>query len=704
MFAGNERISQRQFTRLLTLELFGVTTALLPGILCESVKQDGLLSLLAGIGLVCVFGLFLSNVAGKTGRSLQLTLKRENTFCYELFLFVMIVQMMLMGIWVLSLVSELCRDILLEDSEYGFVVVTFSIVCLVGAWKGMECRGRMAEVLYLFLLVPFVVLLILAAGKMDANSIEPVFVNPPETIVSGCYEVFVVFQGVTLGFFALPYLKNQSCFRKGVCKSVLLNGVFCLLLLIVAVGIFGLNGAANQKWLAVSLMTTPDFPGGFVERLDVLMVTIWIVALFFFISGVFFYSGKMTGRLFHMRSAKYGLIIVAVLITAGSIVCGGQRFSYNIYLNYMKYIGIPVQIILLLFVRVWAHPKKKVAVMMAFVLACFSLSGCARGVELEDREFVLALGVDYDGEEVEYIYDTSRLDVKEDSQGEQSMVTIKMGHFDELLSAYGKQSDRYLDCNHLKALIIGKNLAQNKEKMIQFLQYIQKQEMFASNVKLFFAEDMESVFSEGSKMDGVLGEYLENLYVDSNYYVEGQSASVGSMVKHWQDYDETLLVPVLAATEKGLCIDNYAVVTYVQWTGQMDENTASLVFLGNQVPIKLHEQGNSADTVRFEDVSRTVEYTDDVSPQAVLELKLRGRIVNREVRSEREKRQLEKELNQKLEYRYREVVEEWRTADVFHLFRALGRSDRDMWLKYRTERKEFEEQVKVQVKIETKIL
>lgn len=705
MFAENERISLRQFKRLLTLELFGVTTALLPGILCERVRQDGILSLAVGIGFVCIFGLLLHAVGRKSGRSLQQTLKERSTVWYDIFLFIMIVQMILMGIWVLSLVSELCRDILLKESEYGFVVITFSVVCLIGAWKGMECRGRMAEVLYLFLLVPFVVLLILAAGKMDADSIEPVFVQPFGTIASGSYEVFIVFQGVTLGFFALPYLKKQTYFWKGVRRSVLLNGFFCLLLLVVAIGIFGLNGAANQKWLAVNLMTTPDFPGGFVERLDVLMVTIWIVALFFFVSGVYFYSGKMAGRLLRMKCEKCGLAAVAILITVGSILCGGQIFSYYIYMNYMKYIGVPLQILLLLMIGLRVRTRKAAAVMMALVLISPCLSGCARGVELEDREFVLALGVDYDGEKITFVYDTSRMESEDEAQGEQTMVSLETEHFSELLSAYGQQSDRYLDCNHLKALIIGRGLASDQEKLIQFLEYIQKQEMFASNVKLFFAEeDLDSVFAAGEKLDGVLGEYLENLYIDSNYYVEGQSASVGGLIKHWRDYDETLLVPVLSAGEDGLSIGSYAVVRQVQWIDLMDSKAAELVFMGNGVPIRLLEQGSRRDEVLFEHVSKTVSYTDGVTPQAVLTLELRGQVVNREIKSEKEKRQLEKELNARLEQRYKEELTDWNGLDVFHLFRAMGRYNRQMWLKYHSQRETFDELLQVQVKVRAQIM
>lgn len=705
MFAQNERISTRQFGRLLTLELFGVTTVLLPAILCQIVGRDGVTALIGGVILTMLYGCVLKIIAKHAGRSLQQTLKQHNRIYYEVFLFVMIIQMVLMGVWALTLVSEMSRDILLAQTDVRVIIITFGIVSLIGACKGMECRGRMAEVLYLFLLIPFLVLLVLAARQVDTGRFEPLFSRQASTIALGSYEVFIVFQGVTLGFFALPYLKNQKEFSKGVRKSVLLNGAFCLLLLIVAVGIFGIKGSASQKWLAVNLMTTPEFPGGFVERLDVLMVTIWIVALFFFVSGTMFYGGKMLGRLFNMKQERTGLIALGTIIIAGAVLAGDKNISYYIYMNYMKYIGVPLLLFVLLLVWWRIHPKKMVSAAVCLSLIAMGLSGCAKGVELEDREFLLALGVDYSEDGVQFYYGLSS-ENSGDAKGEgKPAIQLTADDIYDMENAYGQNSDRYLDCNHLKAIIIGKGLATNQEQLIAFLQYIETNEKFARNVKVFAAEDdLDSIFSLQEGMNTSLGEYLENLYIDSNYYTERQSVSLGDLLNHWHDYDEMLMVPIVKPGEKQPSIGDYALLRRVQWVEQTNSTLANLIYLANEVSVPVELTASGEHVVQVEYVRREVSFSEDKELVAKIVLTMRGQVVNKTVKEEKEKRRIEQEAKEHMEKLYATALVDLQGLDVLHLFGELGIHDRKLWEKYRKDREAFDEQVQVWVEVDMNIM
>lgn len=700
MYSNNERVSLRQFKRLLTLELFGVTTVLLPGILCKNVQRDGVTALAGGVLFTFLYALLLKAAAKRAGRSLQKTLKQKRTIYYEIFLIIMIVQMVLMGIWVLTLASEMSRDILLQGMDLRIVILTFAFVCVLGAFKGMECRGRMAEVLYLFILLPFLILLFLAARKMNPDAIQPIITEPAKTIAMGSYEVFIVFQGVTLGLFALPYLKNQKDFWKGIRQSIWLNGLFCLLLLVAAIGIFGINGAASQNWLAVNLMTTPEFPGGLMERMDVLMVTIWIVSLFFFVSGSIFYGGKMAGRLLGLKRERTGLWILTVLIVAGSMVMGGREYAYYVYMTYMKYIGVPLLLILLLGICLGMKPKKAVAGVVCALLA-IGMTGCAKGVELEDREFVLALGVEVQEDKIQFYYDTSNTQKGSGDDSGQKAVRIETDEFYELTAAFGEQSDKYLDYNHLKALVIGKNLASDSEKLSELLKYIEKNELFARNTKLFFSEDVENIFTMSTQMDEALGEYLENLYVDSSYYVEGQSASCGDLMKHRHEKEETLLVPILKADKKQPLVEGYGVVREVQWIEKLQPQEAELVFLGNGINLQQILKADDVHAVKISRVRHEITFSEEESINAVITLELHGRLENDEV--EKQKTEIEKKLEERLEKGYKQLLTDYKALDLFHVFGALGGHNRQMWQKYHEKRTEFVNRCQVTFDVKAKI-
>ena len=85
-----------------------------------------------------------------------------------------------------------------------------------------------------------------------------------------------------------------------------------------------------------------------------------------------------------------------------------------------------------------------------------------------------------------------------------------------------------------------------------------------------------------------MGEYLENIYVDSNYYVEGQSSSIGELISHRHDSKETLIVPVLTAQDNRPFIKSYALVQNVDWIEHLGKEEADLIFLANGVSVRMN--------------------------------------------------------------------------------------------------------------------
>lgn len=703
MFAENGRISMRQFSRLLTMEMFGVTTLLLPGILCTVAGRDGVTALLGGMVLTGLYALLLRAVARNTGKGLQHTLKSYNRLYYEAFLFIMLIQMTFMGVWALTLAAEMSRDILLPQTDIRMMILTFAFVSLLGACKGMECRGRMAEVIYLILLIPFLLLLVLVAEKVEVARFEPLFSTSVPVVARGSYEVFIVFQGVTLGFFALPYLKNQKVFVKGVRRSILLNGMFCLFLFVFAVGIFGVKGAASQKWLAVNLMTTPEFPGALVERLDVLMVTIWMMSLFFFVSGTMFYSGRLAARLFQCRKERCGRLVMAVLITLGAVLAGNKDISYYIYLNYMKYIGAPLLCLILLVIG-WRIRPKRVAAMMALLLSVSALSGCTRAVELENREFLLALGVNQTQEGVQFYYGLSDSNSEDEKGRGSQVVQLSADSLYDMESTYAKQSDQYLDCNHLKAVIIGRGLATDREALVTFLRYIEQDEKFARNVRIFVAQDPGDIFSMQEQMDTSLGEYLDNLYVDSSYYNKQQGVTLGELLNHWHEQNEVLMMPLLEQGEKQPAINAYAVFRKQQWVELADNRQAQLFYLANGICAPIEIATGDDCVVRIRNVRRNVEFEGEQSLCARVALHLQGQIISRSVYSQKQAYEKKEEAERLLEKEYQEVLQDWQGMDVLHLYREVGIHDRALWKKYKNREEQFLDGVTISIQVDMEVI
>lgn len=342
MFSDNEKISERQLGRLLTLELFGMTTLLLPKILCNTAKRDGLLAL--GIGLVFL-GIYLFlmgwNFRLSKGDILSYVRGCLGKTCTDFVLLLLLMQTLLLGGFALGLCGELVRSVLLPDTDTRMIIVSFWIIALYGASKGVEPRGRMAEVLFWAFLIPFLLVLLAASRGIRREFFPPALTTDAINIFKGGYEVLAVFQGISFTVFILPFLSKKECAMRCVRKGILWNSILCAALFVILVGVFGIPMVAKLPWPAISLMTTMGLYGGFVRRLDIFMITIWIFAFYFLVSGSMLYAHNLSEKLLEKKNNIGIHISVAVLLLLFGFFLKDYPSSYEIYKTYMFCIGIP---------------------------------------------------------------------------------------------------------------------------------------------------------------------------------------------------------------------------------------------------------------------------------------------------------------------------------------------------------------------------
>lgn len=358
MFSDNEKISERQLGRLLTLDLFGMTSLLLPKILCNTARRDGLLSLGIGLVFLSVYIFLMSwNIKLSKGNILTYVRGCLGKNCTDFVLLLFIMQTLLLGGFALGMCGALVRSVLLPGADIRLIIISFWIIAIYGASKGVEPRGRMAEVLFWAFLIPFLLVLLVASRGIRREFFPPALTTDAINILKGGYEVLAVFQGILFTVFVLPYLSKKECIMRCVRKGILWNSILCAALFVILVGVFGIPMVSRLPWPAISLMTTMGLYGGFVRRLDIFMITIWIFAFYFLVSGSMLYANNLTEKLLEKKNHLGIRIIVAVFLLLFGLVLKDYPSSYEIYKTYMFCIGIPFVVLLMLLLPLIATVK-----------------------------------------------------------------------------------------------------------------------------------------------------------------------------------------------------------------------------------------------------------------------------------------------------------------------------------------------------------
>ena len=165
MFADNDRISQRQLLRQMILALLGAWLLFLAGGVCQA-GQNGLAGMALGFLLLAGWLLLLIRNAGvyenmehyigKAGRLLVIIV-------YLSFL-------VLTGSFLLRKISSLCGEYLISGISPEFLGLLLLLAAGAGIRNDIQQRARLAEIFYPFVMAGFVLMLILAALHMRAES------------------------------------------------------------------------------------------------------------------------------------------------------------------------------------------------------------------------------------------------------------------------------------------------------------------------------------------------------------------------------------------------------------------------------------------------------------------------------------------------------------------------------------------------------
>lgn len=164
-FAQNESISPHQLYRLYVFNLLGVGTLVLPNNLAKLGKY-AFISIALGVFMAWLFMWIVSEVReqkksiydrsfGKTAHAKMLI--------YDLIIAIYELSQAAFLAWIFV---KLIRDSLIPDESFTVVLLVIMAVCAYALSGGVECRARVYEVVFFFVLIPLAAMLLFALSDM----------------------------------------------------------------------------------------------------------------------------------------------------------------------------------------------------------------------------------------------------------------------------------------------------------------------------------------------------------------------------------------------------------------------------------------------------------------------------------------------------------------------------------------------------------
>lgn len=544
MYIDNARISHRQLFRQILTGLLGIYFLVVP-VLPDMRGRQGVLCLLTGAwvyGFLCIYFIRIRYFFQDPQRYMGKIWGKVFILLYTSWLW-------LMGVCLLLMTARITGKYLIEGSPAWAVILLAAFAAYLGSHQGLERRGRMAEVSFPILLLTLAGMLFLAAIQVRPEYIEEMGELTFSGWARGSWQVLCVFLPFAFLPAALGNVKRPAKTGKVMWSALAVITGLLILTLILLQGSFGLGGYEHEEYPAVRLMSGIRLPGDFLERVDLFWVAALVFGILFGLGSVFFYSHELLARI---RLEKTALPAGGAVVL-GALACEKAGISPEFFIEITMEIYGPLLFLLLILAGLTGK-RGKIIKTGLLTLALLGMSGC--GISLEDRVFPMSMGVDYENGHYRIVYGIPQLskvtgqDKEETQSGEEQALAYEGLTPQDALERFNENQENYLDMGHMKAIILGEHIMENRDALAGFLGFLEDNPAVAGNIYVFVTEDMEALMSlDGQGVDSV-GDYLTGILENTMDKKEQKAVILQDLYGAWHREEEFPKLPEVTIVNK----------------------------------------------------------------------------------------------------------------------------------------------------------
>jgi len=476
MLAANGKITMRQLQILIILSAMGTGIIVLPRRVAEYAGQDGWVIVVGLVVLSMLVGLLISAAVQalaqvKPGAGFVEVCCTLLTRPVAYFIGVALwLKLVLSAGLELRVFMDITEIVMLPRTPIAAVSILMLLVCAYTAAKGMETRARVAEVLLGVMALPFIFIIALAFFDTNFTNLQPVLVTEPQRLISGTLRLGFIFTGLECLLLVSPFIKKEKRMGRRVATALGFAGAIILLITVLTIAKFG-HGVTNQPWPVLRMMDMINMPGSFIERQEALMFSFWIITAFAVCNTMLFFGGLLVKDIFKPKARHMGVIVTMVAVFAVSIFPWGDNIYKvldGMYLTAGIFFMVILPLILLTVAKLKVRKLMTVTAMTISVVILFT--SCWDRVEIEERAFVVAIGID--NEDGKYAISLSvpllekDNDDDHDSDKPPHIKTATGATITEAMKNLDAKTDKTLFYGQAKLLVFGENLLEN-EAMLQ---------------------------------------------------------------------------------------------------------------------------------------------------------------------------------------------------------------------------------------------
>ncbi len=316
MIKNNDIVSPYQIAMIIIMSVLSVGVFSIAGDAAEAAGSDGWL-MVAAAGLINVVALFFiirlnSRFPGKTfAEYSQIILGGIGG---KVLTGIFAVYQLLVIAYVTRAFTEVVKMFLLFRTPTEVIMLSLILVCTYIVRGGAECIGRINELVFPIIILPFFLVMLFGLPVMDFSNLLPVFQMTPDKMATAVPAMLFSYGGIELALFYIGFMKDPRKAYKPGMYAVLFITFFMTMITAFCIAAFGPEATKQFLWPLVSYIRAINLPGLFIERLDGVMLTLWMLTVFTTIVSAYFVVGYSISKIAGTKEQKQYILPLSIVI------------------------------------------------------------------------------------------------------------------------------------------------------------------------------------------------------------------------------------------------------------------------------------------------------------------------------------------------------------------------------------------------------
>lgn len=361
-----DTLSVRTFTILVIFFMIGTSILITPAGLTLVAKQDAWIAAIVGIGLNILSVLIYVSLGNRYGDKtlIEMCHLAFGKWIGNIFGLCFIVFFYLLASLMIGDLGFFLTTQTLPETPIEILLIIFVIIVIFAVRAGMVVYSRAVQIFFPILFFMLCFLIIPIFPQIEFLDFEPILEYGFKPIVKAGFS-FSGFQEMIVLLMIYPYVAKSAKRGRGFVWGTVIGGIVLIIITVGCIGVMGAAVTANQLFPAYVLAKNINI-GHFLERIEGIMMFIWILSIVMKI--VLTFDASLIGlcQLFKLKDSKPYVIPMGFGLIALALLCYTNTISVNDFLtkNWTPFatiftIFVPLFILGILLIRAPGESKSK---------------------------------------------------------------------------------------------------------------------------------------------------------------------------------------------------------------------------------------------------------------------------------------------------------------------------------------------------------